>query len=175
MKTNRSEVAHATEIRARPYPRCIVCGAKGEPLYSGQTDEFGSSTFHTRSERSRSARGFSSPGGQLVLGTPNSQSLGHRFFKEDWIGLDPPRHLHVFSGPSMRRILSLAGLRQNTLHPVLGAALIYGSFMLRQGWTIDSSRSRSNLRAKIRTRFLEWQELCRVRSETTALSAQTPW
>ncbi|MFA5088833.1 MAG: class I SAM-dependent methyltransferase [Candidatus Omnitrophota bacterium] len=36
------------------------------------------------------------PQGRLVIVTPNSESLGHRYFKKDWLGVDPPRHLHIF-------------------------------------------------------------------------------
>jgi len=45
------------------------------------------------------------PGGQLLIVTPNNDSLGHRFFKENWRGLEPPRHLFVYSGSSMKKIL----------------------------------------------------------------------
>lgn len=37
------------------------------------------------------------PGGKLVVTTPNVCSIGHRAFGAAWMGLDPPRHLHVFS------------------------------------------------------------------------------
>src|SRR5579862_5991601 len=37
------------------------------------------------------------PGGELVLFTPNSAGITHRVFKECWRGLEPPRHLHIFS------------------------------------------------------------------------------
>jgi SAM-dependent methyltransferase len=51
------------------------------------------------------------PGGQLVLYTPNASSLGHRLFKQNWRGLEPPRHLHLFGPAAMRTILNGAGLR----------------------------------------------------------------
>ena len=37
------------------------------------------------------------PGGRLILFTPNVSSLSHRIFRQDWRGLEPPRHLHLFS------------------------------------------------------------------------------
>jgi 2-polyprenyl-3-methyl-5-hydroxy-6-metoxy-1,4-benzoquinol methylase len=37
------------------------------------------------------------PGGRLVVTTPNSRSLGHQQFKQDWRGLEQPRHLHIFA------------------------------------------------------------------------------
>ncbi len=37
------------------------------------------------------------PSGRLVVATPNSDSLSRRLFGKDWRGLEPPRHLMVFS------------------------------------------------------------------------------
>lgn len=102
------------------------------------------------------------PGGQIALGTPNSESRGHRYFKENWIGLDPPRHLHTFSRQSMRKLMALAGLPNCTIYSVLGEALIYGGFRLRQGWTIDSTAPRMDRWAQFRTRLFDWVELCLI-------------
>ena len=62
------------------------------------------------------------PGGQLVLYTPNASSLGHRLFKQNWRGLEPPRHLHLFGPASMRTLMGRAGFghvsirARNSLH-----------------------------------------------------------
>jgi 2-polyprenyl-3-methyl-5-hydroxy-6-metoxy-1,4-benzoquinol methylase len=45
------------------------------------------------------------PGGRLVVVTPNADSLGHRKFGRDWRGLEPPRHLQIFT---LRALVSLA-------------------------------------------------------------------
>ncbi len=37
------------------------------------------------------------PGGQLLVATPNTRSRGHRRFRDAWRGLEPPRHLFLFS------------------------------------------------------------------------------
>jgi len=50
------------------------------------------------------------PGGRLVMTTPNLESIGHRRFGADWRGLEPPRHLHVFSVDSLSACVALAGL-----------------------------------------------------------------
>lgn len=44
------------------------------------------------------------PGGKLVVLTPNINSLGHRIFRTNWRGLEPPRHLHLFSTNALRKI-----------------------------------------------------------------------
>jgi 2-polyprenyl-3-methyl-5-hydroxy-6-metoxy-1,4-benzoquinol methylase len=49
------------------------------------------------------------PGGILVVTTPNIESLGHRVFKNRWRGLEPPRHLHLFSMTSLRKCALGAG------------------------------------------------------------------
>lgn len=42
------------------------------------------------------------PGGVLVVRTPNSASLSHRYFKNAWYPIDTPRHLFLFSPKSMK-------------------------------------------------------------------------
>jgi hypothetical protein len=46
----------------------------------------------------------------LVLTTPNLESVGHRRFGADWRGLEPPRHLHVFSVESLESCVVRVGL-----------------------------------------------------------------
>jgi 2-polyprenyl-3-methyl-5-hydroxy-6-metoxy-1,4-benzoquinol methylase len=52
------------------------------------------------------------PGGQLVLATPNSDSWGHRSFGKAWLGLDPPRHLLVFTPRALARAAQRAGFAE---------------------------------------------------------------
>jgi ubiquinone/menaquinone biosynthesis C-methylase UbiE len=42
------------------------------------------------------------PEGKLVLLTPNNESLGHKFFKKYWRGLEHPRHIHIFNMRTLR-------------------------------------------------------------------------
>ena|SRR5882762_852422 len=51
------------------------------------------------------------PGGQVVLITPNLSSAGHKWFKENWRGLEPPRHLHLFSPKALAAGAEMAGFR----------------------------------------------------------------
>jgi len=73
------------------------------------------------------------PGGKIVLLTPNGQSLSHRVFKADWRGLEPPRHLHIFSLGSMDRLLAQAGFPQRSVRPFIVTSVIYDSLQLRWG------------------------------------------
>jgi SAM-dependent methyltransferase len=49
------------------------------------------------------------PGGVAWIATPNLESLGHRRFGRDWLGLDPPRHLVLFTRASLERLLRAVG------------------------------------------------------------------
>ncbi len=50
------------------------------------------------------------PGGRLVCVTPNVTSLGARVFGRHWYGLDPPRHLHLFSRRTLGTLATAAGI-----------------------------------------------------------------
>lgn len=58
----------------------------------------------------RACRRLAKPGGAIVCVTPNLDSWGHRRFRSCWLGLDPPRHLHLFSPISLRIAAERAGL-----------------------------------------------------------------
>ncbi len=45
------------------------------------------------------------PGGQIWLATPNLNSFGHARFRSDWRGLEPPRHLVLFTRASVEHAL----------------------------------------------------------------------
>jgi 2-polyprenyl-3-methyl-5-hydroxy-6-metoxy-1,4-benzoquinol methylase len=55
------------------------------------------------------ARRILKPGGRLTLATPNTRSLLHRFYGQDWFALDPPRHLHLFNRGALAVALRSAG------------------------------------------------------------------
>jgi 2-polyprenyl-3-methyl-5-hydroxy-6-metoxy-1,4-benzoquinol methylase len=55
------------------------------------------------------------PGGRLVVVTPNIKCLGHYIFRENWRGLEVPRHLFLFSLPSLRACAEAAGLEASEL------------------------------------------------------------
>lgn len=51
------------------------------------------------------------PGGTLVVLTPNIESMGHRRYGIAWVGLDPPRHLNLFSRAALQRATESAGFK----------------------------------------------------------------
>jgi SAM-dependent methyltransferase len=62
------------------------------------------------------ARRVLAPSGTLVVLTPNHRSLGHHVFRDRWRGLEPPRHLQVFSPSSLALAARRAGWEQVSLH-----------------------------------------------------------
>jgi SAM-dependent methyltransferase len=55
------------------------------------------------------------PDGQLVIVTPNLSSLGHRRFGADWRGLEPPRHIQLFTPGALAVCARTAGIRVKLL------------------------------------------------------------
>jgi SAM-dependent methyltransferase len=48
-------------------------------------------------------------GGTFIVVTPNIESCGHRYFRSEWMGLDPPRHLHLFSERTLLELAKRSG------------------------------------------------------------------
>ena len=61
-------------------------------------------------------------GGRLVVVTPNAESWGHRLYRDAWLGLDPPRHLQVFTCRTLRQVLQAAGFRIVSVRTSIRAA-----------------------------------------------------
>jgi 2-polyprenyl-3-methyl-5-hydroxy-6-metoxy-1,4-benzoquinol methylase len=55
------------------------------------------------------ARRVLAPGGRLAIATPNADSLGARRWGAAWRGLEPPRHLQVFTPASLLALTRRAG------------------------------------------------------------------
>ena len=72
------------------------------------------------------------PGGRLVLSTPNIESLGHWLFKENWRGLEPPRHLYLFCSLSIRTVLLSAGFTKISIRTLKSKHILGDSLRL---WT----------------------------------------
>jgi 2-polyprenyl-3-methyl-5-hydroxy-6-metoxy-1,4-benzoquinol methylase len=102
------------------------------------------------------------PGGKLVLFTPNASSLSHRVFKQHWRGLEPPRHLHVFSTESMRPSLERAGFQNISIRPHLARSVVYESLLLRRGRIPSAPGLRRSWPAEVFARLFNLVELCLI-------------
>lgn len=80
------------------------------------------------------------PGGHLVIFTPNASSLSHLVFGDAWRGLEPPRHLQVFSPPSLKRMLNTAGFEKLRFHAQISKSVICESVFLtmNRSWALGS-------------------------------------
>jgi 2-polyprenyl-3-methyl-5-hydroxy-6-metoxy-1,4-benzoquinol methylase len=56
------------------------------------------------------------PGGRMVLSTPNAAGLAHRRYASCWRGLEPPRHLHIFTPNALAECARASGFRVEALH-----------------------------------------------------------
>ncbi len=58
------------------------------------------------------------PGGKLIVATPNIASAPFRLFRENWFGLDLPRHLTHFTAATLRAMLETAGFRPDPVRQI---------------------------------------------------------
>lgn len=72
------------------------------------------------------------PGGRLVAVTPNVNSWGHERFRENWRGLEPPRHVRIFSRHALASATAAAGFQQSWVYSTAANAwnIFVSSFAL---------------------------------------------
>ena len=83
------------------------------------------------------------PGGLLTVVTPNASSLGHWVFRQHWMGLDPPRHLSIFTPQSYGALAAQAGVRDFKIRTTAARA---------EAFVIGSLTVRNNRRGRVRPR-----------------------
>lgn len=102
-------------------------------------------------------------GGKVVLFTPNCDSLSHAVFKDDWRGLEPPRHLHIFSLGSMEQLLARTGFNNRLVRPFIVTSVIYDSLYLRWGQRASAKKSLYHWLAWSVARVFKFLELCLIK------------
>lgn len=105
------------------------------------------------------------PGGSFVSIQPNGISESHRRFGPDWVGLDPPRHLHVFTPPSTIAVAKAAGFRN--VHVATTTAR-------REHWTRESLRRRAARTGEPAPRDIETQAAF-AQGLATIMAPVRPW
>ena len=99
------------------------------------------------------------PGGRIVIVTPNTRGLGHRLFRGSWFGLEPPRHLMIFDRNSLRRMVRESGfVIEKSVTSIRNAG---GVFALSRGIAatgVISPASPGNGLARIAWRSVEYVE-----------------
>jgi 2-polyprenyl-3-methyl-5-hydroxy-6-metoxy-1,4-benzoquinol methylase len=108
------------------------------------------------------------PGGRLVLSTPNARCMAHRRYGRCWRGLEPPRHLHIFTPQALARCVTDAGLRVSQLQTLSAqsAGIYRASDALRaaEGRTADGSAAVS----VVRSWWLRYAEYRQARRDADA-------
>lgn len=104
------------------------------------------------------------PGGRLVVRTPNLDGWGHRVFRDSWMHLDPPRHLHLFTPQSLRTCVERAGLAVQDLHTSARSAQAVFDLSRSIRGTGGSDFRRSKPRRSLRSHIflLEEMMICMV-------------
>lgn len=91
------------------------------------------------------------PEGKAVIVTPNIGSLGHQKFGSSWRGLEPPRHLHIFSLRTLRVCCEKAGMHVQVLRTsARSAGLIW-----KESETIRRHNEPSSLDRRLPARLRE--------------------
>lgn len=81
-------------------------------------------------------------GGRLIIATPNADSFGHKKFGRNWRGLEPPRHLYIFSEKNLQAILLQIGFRIVSVQTNAANArtLFEASYRLQEGALLQKEK-----------------------------------
>jgi 2-polyprenyl-3-methyl-5-hydroxy-6-metoxy-1,4-benzoquinol methylase len=84
----------------------------------------------------RHCRQLLTPGGRIILCTPNARSFGHRRYGAAWRGLEPPRHLQLFTLAALSSCAQQAGLQVESAFTTIAEAqaiLVVSHFLRKRG------------------------------------------
>jgi SAM-dependent methyltransferase len=56
------------------------------------------------------------PNGRILITTPNTNSLGNKFFGRRWVAYDPPRHLMIYNKKSLAHLFNASGFELLACH-----------------------------------------------------------
>jgi ubiquinone/menaquinone biosynthesis C-methylase UbiE len=98
------------------------------------------------------------PGGTIALATPNSQSLGHHIFKNNWRGLEPPRHLQILSAKATKTLFASAGFKQITVRTYNSLYVWEQSYQLSRSQSQLDREVKKSLSQKVIPILLTWYE-----------------
>jgi SAM-dependent methyltransferase len=99
------------------------------------------------------------PGGELVVVTPNADSMLHRRYGADWLALDAPRHFQVFTRKSLIRLAEEVGVEHvsivTTARSANGVARAAWKFRRDGRW---NPKSRPSLAGRVAMEVVqEWE------------------
>jgi SAM-dependent methyltransferase len=99
----------------------------------------------------KECRNLLKAGGKLVIVTPNASSFAHKHFGACWRGLEPPRHIHLFSPSALSTVATKAGLTVTRSWTTVANATTFwrGSITIRNDGK-DSSKWMSRYLTRVR-------------------------
>ena len=116
------------------------------------------------------------PGGVLWIATPNMASYGQAKFKQNWLNLDPPRHLLLFNFQNLKELLKRVGFevpKHNSFAALVQNSLP-GSQAVAEGRD-PFSLPPPGLKERLLLRGYNWLEMLRPdRAEEIIILARKP-
>jgi 2-polyprenyl-3-methyl-5-hydroxy-6-metoxy-1,4-benzoquinol methylase len=95
-------------------------------------------------------------GGRLVMLTPNAESFGLDYYGRCWRGLEPPRHLQIFSQPALEQIVKQAGLNVVKGKSFVGPQVLYASHVIKTGTPMNNGAAKLRIHSAL---FVKWLTL----------------
>ena len=126
----------------------------------------------------REIRRILQPGGTVWIDTPNLNSTGHKVFGADWRGLEPPRHLVLFTATALNSTLLRAGFDQ--IRQVRATFVSQWYFtsshrIARNEDPLSTNGSRLPRRLKLNATIADWHAFLRPRcGEEIIIMAKRP-
>jgi SAM-dependent methyltransferase len=118
------------------------------------------------------------PGGSLWVATPNLNAIGYRLFGKDWRGLEPPRHLVLFTAATLRSALAAAGFEkiEPLRAPFVSRRFFTPSYRIARGEDPSAvTGSPLPLRLRLLAMCLDWYAYVQPsRGEEIIFTAQRP-
>jgi 2-polyprenyl-3-methyl-5-hydroxy-6-metoxy-1,4-benzoquinol methylase len=107
-------------------------------------------------------------GGHLVSVTPNASSWGHRRYGQFWRGLEPPRHLHIFTPMAIERLAGELAFSHYEVSSVAASAhaILWSSKELKDTGTV--SPYEFSVRSSVWGRAMQLAEWFRIRTHPHA-------
>jgi SAM-dependent methyltransferase len=89
------------------------------------------------------AHGLLGDGGRILIRVPTCSSQAWETYGTDWVQLDPPRHLFLFSRDGFRRLAAAHGLKVERIDDDSDAFQFWGSEQYRRGIPMNDPRAHS--------------------------------